>query len=99
GSTASMRVAYGTCSLGSWLWALPAFVGFLGYLAAWHRFAPPGHAVGIKVRTVTRALLPPVALLALAKGFGVYPQLYAPYLAASAAVFAFSLDTGVFQLE
>jgi dolichol kinase len=99
GTITYILFAYGTWSLGNWLWALPAFIGFFCYLAAWYRFAPPGHAVGIKVRTVTRALLPPFAMLALANGFGRFPMFYAPYLAASAAVFAFSLDTGVFRLE
>jgi phytol kinase len=99
GTIAYILFVYGTWSLGNWLWALPAFLGFLGYLFAWYRFAPPGHAAGVKVRTVTRALLPPFAMLAVANGFGRYPQLYAPYLAASATIIAFSLDTGVFRLE
>jgi phytol kinase len=99
GTITYILFAYGTWSLGNWLWALPAFVGFLGYLLFWYRFAPAGHAVGIKVRTVTRALLPPFSMLALANGLDRYSLFYAPYLAASAAVFAFSLDTGVFRLE
>jgi dolichol kinase len=99
GTIAYILFVYGTWSLGNWLWALPAFVGFAGYLLAWYRFAPEGHAAGVKVRTVTRALLPSFAMLALANGLGLYPLLYAPFLAASAAVTAFSLDTGVFRLE
>ena len=99
GTITYILFAYGTWSLGNWLWALPAFIGFLGYVAAWYRFAPPGHASGVKVRTVTRALLPPFAMLALANGLDRGPLFYAPYLAASAAVTAFSLDTGVFRIE
>lgn len=99
GAIAFILFAYGTWSLGNWLWALPAFLGFLGYLAAWSRFAPAGHAAGVRVRTVTRALLPPFAMMALANGLNAPAQFYGPYLAATAAVFAFSLDTGVFRLE
>lgn len=99
GAIAFILFAYGTWSLGNWLWALPAFLGFLGYLGAWSRIAPPGHAAGVRVRTVSRALLPPFAMLALANGLRSFPDLYGPYLAASAAVFAFALDTGVFRLE
>lgn len=99
GTITYVLFVYGTWSLGNWLWALPAFLGFAGYLGAWYQFAPPGHAAGVRVRTVTRALLPPFAMLALANGLGRSPDFYGPYLAASAAVFAFALDTGVFRLE
>jgi hypothetical protein len=51
------------------------------------------------VRTVARALLPPFALLALANGLRNFPPFYGPYLAATAAVLAFALDTGAFRLE
>ncbi|HSS51983.1 MAG TPA: hypothetical protein VLX28_23830, partial [Thermoanaerobaculia bacterium] len=83
---------------GSWVWALPVLVGFAGYLIAWLRFAPPGHASGIRVRAVARALLPPFAMLALANSLDRDALFFAPYLAASAAVLAFSLDAGVFKL-
>ncbi|HKH47619.1 MAG TPA: hypothetical protein VKM72_23425 [Thermoanaerobaculia bacterium] len=99
GAIAFILFAYGTWSLGNWLWAIPAFLGFLGYLAAWRYFAPPGHAAGVRVRTVSRALLPPFAMMALANGLKNSGLFYGPYLAASAAVFAFALDTGVFRLE
>jgi hypothetical protein len=99
GAITFILFAYGTWSLGSWIWTLPVFVGFVGYLAAWKRFAPPGHASGIKVRTLARALLPPFSMLVLANSLGRYETFFGPYLAASAAVLAFSLDTGVFRLE
>jgi dolichol kinase len=99
GAISFILFTYGTWSLGSWVWALPVLVGFAGYLAAWLRFAPPGHAAGVKVRTVARALLPPFTMLLLANVLGLYETFFAPYLAASAAVLAFSLDTGVFCLE
>jgi phytol kinase len=99
GAIAFILFAYGAWSLGSWVWALPALVGFAGYLAAWLRFAPPGHASGVKVRTVARALLPPFAMLVLANSLRRPETFFAPYLAASSTVLAFSLDTGVFRLE
>jgi dolichol kinase len=99
GAITFILFAYGTWSLGSWIWALPVFVGFLGYLLVWKRWAPPGHASGIKVRTLARALLPPFAMLILANSLRDYPTWFAPYLAAIAAVLAFSMDTGVFRLE
>jgi dolichol kinase len=99
GAITFILFAYGTWSLGSWIWTLPVLVGFAGYLAAWLRFAPPGHALGIKVRTVARALLPPFTVLLLANSLRRDETFFASYLAASAAVLAFSLDTGVFRLE
>lgn len=99
GAITFILFAYGTWSLGSWVWTLPVLVGFVGYLAAWKRFAPPGHGSGLKVRTVARALLPPFAMLVLANSLARDATFFGPYLAASAAVLAFSLDTGVFRLE
>jgi phytol kinase len=99
GAITFILFAYGTWSLGSWYWALPVFLSFAGYVAAWGRYAPRGHASGIKVRTIARALLPPFTMLILANSLRDYPTFYGPYLAASAAVLAFSLDTGVFRLE
>ncbi|HTG36462.1 MAG TPA: hypothetical protein VLB76_26390 [Thermoanaerobaculia bacterium] len=99
GAITFILFAYGTWSLGSWMWSLPVFLGFAGYLAAWLRFAPPGHGSGLKVRTVVRALLPPFSMLVLSNSLARNEFFFAPYLAASAAVLAFSLDTGVFRLE
>lgn len=99
GAITFILFAYGTWSLGSWIWTLPVFVSFAGYLALWKRFAPPGHGAGIKVRTVARALLPPFTMLVLANSLARDEMFFSPYLAASAAVLAFSLDTGVFRLE
>jgi dolichol kinase len=99
GAITFILFAYGTWSLGSWIWSLPVVLGFAGYLATWKRFAPPGHATGIKVRIVARALLPPFSMLLLGNMLQRYEVFFAPYLAASAAVLAFSLDTGVFRVE
>jgi dolichol kinase len=99
GAITFILFAYGTWSLGSWVWTLPVFVGFGVYLVAWARFAPPGHATGIKVRTVVRALLPPFTMLILSNSLRSDQVFFNPYLAASAAVLAFSLDTGVFRVE
>lgn len=99
GTIAFILFAYGAWSLGSWQWALPAFAGFLFYVLAWAAFAPPRHVSGVKVRTVARALLPPFAMLALANGLQRPADFFGPYLAASAAVLAFALDTGVLRLD
>ncbi len=98
GAITFILFAYGTWSLGSWVWALPVLVGFAGYLITWLRFAPVGHASGIRVRALARALLPPFAMLAMANSLDRGTFFFAPYLAASAAVLAFSLDAGVFKL-
>jgi dolichol kinase len=104
GAITFILFAYGTWSLGSWRWTLPVLLGLAGYLLAGHlaarlRFAPPGHGSGLKVRTVTRALLPPFMMLLLANSLSMESTFFGPYLAASSAVLAFSLDTGVFRLE
>ncbi|HYG63719.1 MAG TPA: hypothetical protein VEL74_14150 [Thermoanaerobaculia bacterium] len=99
GAIAFILFAYGAWSLGNWRWALPALVGYGLYVLLWYRFAPPGHASGLKVRILVRAVLPAFAVLAAANGLGRGPLFYGPYLAAIAAALAFSLDTGVFRLE
>lgn len=99
GAIAFVLFAYGTWSLGSWKWALPAFLGFAGYVAAWSAFAPPRHALGVRVRPVVRALLPPFTFLLLANSLRLGGAPFGPYLAAVGTVLAVSLDTGVFRLE
>jgi phytol kinase len=99
GAITFLLFAYGTWSLGNWLWALPVFTGFAGYLLLRRTFAPPEHLRGIKVRTMVRALLPPFTMLVLANGLRTGEPFYAPYLAALSAVMAFSLDEGAFRLE
>jgi dolichol kinase len=99
GAITFLLFAYGTWSLGNWLWALPVFLGYAGYLLLRSRFTPPEHLTGVRVRTMTRALLPPFAMLILANGLHDPDTYFAPYLAALAAVVAMSLDEGVFRLE
>ena len=99
GAITFILFAYGTWSLGSWRWAFPVFTGFACYLVCWLRFAPKGHALGVKVRTLARALLPPFLMLVLHNSLKDTATWYAPFLAATAAVLAFSLDTGVFRLD
>jgi hypothetical protein len=48
---------------------------------------------------MVRALLPAFTMLVLANGLRTAAPFYAPYLAALAAVTAFSLDEGAFRLE
>lgn len=99
GAITFLLFAYGTWSLGNWVWALPVFVGFTGYLLLRRSFTPSGHLQGIKVRTMTRALLPPFTALVLANSLRHGEPFFPAYLAALAAVLAFSLDEGVFRLE
>jgi phytol kinase len=99
GAIAFILFAYGTWSLGSWQWALPVFVGFAGYVAARAAWAPPGHAFGLRVRAVVRAVLPPFTILILANSLHRGTELYGPFLAAVGTVLAFTLDIGVFRLE
>ena len=99
GAITFLLFAYGTWSLGNWIWALPVFVGFAGYLLLRRIFTPPGHLQGIKVRTMTRALLPPFTMLVVGNSLRNGEPFFPAYLAALAAVLAFSLDEGVFRLE
>jgi phytol kinase len=99
GAITFLLFVYGTWSLGNWTWALPVFLGFAGYLLMRRYFTPPGHLLGVKVRTLVRALLPPFTLLVLANALRDPKPYFAPYLAALAAVAAFSLDEGAFRLE
>jgi hypothetical protein len=52
----------------------------------------------MKVRTVTRALLPPFVVLLLSNSLARDATFFGPFLAASAAVLAFSFDSGIFRL-
>jgi phytol kinase len=99
GAITFLLFAYGTWSLGNWYWALPVFAGYAGYLLLRQRFTPPEHLIGVRVRTMTRALLPPFVMLVLANGLHDAQTWFAPYLAALATVVAISLDEGVFRLE
>lgn len=92
GKIAFLLFAYGAWSLGSRLWALPIFLGFLVYLLIEQLFPPlPGDVDRVRVRRLTRALMPPVTLLLLANAFSRYDLFYGPYLAACSAVLAFGL--------
>lgn len=99
GAITFILFAYGNWSLGHWQWALPAFVGFAAYTAARYFFAPPGLALGLKVRVMTRALLIPFLPLVVANAWNAPALAYGPFLAACAAVLAFACDTAVFRLE
>ncbi|MHC4916704.1 MAG: diacylglycerol/polyprenol kinase family protein [Planctomycetota bacterium] len=91
---ASVLFAYAAWSLGSWQWALPVFLGLVTYLGAELLVpVPPERARGVRVRTVTRALLPPLTLLILANAFAKYEYYFGPYTAASAVVLTFALWT------
>lgn len=99
GAITFILFVYGTWSLGNWQWALPAFVAFAAYVAAWYAFAPPGLALGLKVRVMMRALLVPFLPLVIANAWNVPGLAFGPFLAATAAVLAFAGDTAAFRLE
>ncbi len=93
-AVAAVLFAYAAWSLGSWQWALPVFLGLFTYLGAEALVpVPPERARGVRVRTVTRALLPPLTLLILANAFGNYDFYFGPYTAAVAVVLSFALWT------
>lgn len=91
GAVAFILFAYGAWSLGNWQWALPAFLGLAVYLAARRALAPPDFAAGVKVRTVTRALLPAFLVLLAANSLQAGAALYGPFVAAGAATLACAL--------
>jgi len=91
--------AYGAWFLASWQWALPIFAGLLCYLVAWAWRTRPGPATRIRVRALAHALLPPFVILVVANSTRSGTPCYGAYLAANAAVLAFSLSNPVWHLE
>lgn len=75
-------------------WAIPAFIGLAGLAVARALLRARGERRRLKVRAVTRALIVPFLFLLAANSTGLYDVFYGPYLAASAAVFAFAMWTG-----
>jgi dolichol kinase len=99
GTLAFILYAYGAWSLGSWQWALPAFVGFAAYLAVWVYRGRHGRPAGARVRTLARAVLPPFCILIVANSMRqAFAPAYGPYVAASGAVLAFCLRPGLLGL-
>lgn len=94
GAITFILFAYGAWSLGNWQWALPAFVGFGFYVAAWGARARRRPHLGIKVRAIARALLAPFLWLILANSLRSFDAFYGPYLAASAVVLAVAVPFG-----
>jgi phytol kinase len=89
---AILLFAYGTWALGSWQWALPILLGFGFYLIQEMAVPLPPERIGnVRVRTVTRVLLPPLVLLVFANSLSQYRFLFGPYLTASLTVLALSL--------
>ncbi|MCP4660411.1 MAG: hypothetical protein GY856_33840 [bacterium] len=91
--------AYGAWSLASWQWALPVLAGLVCYLVAWASGALPDPTFRIRVRALARALLPPFVVLVIANSARSWAPYYGAYLAANAAVLAFSLSSPVWHLE
>ncbi|MBM4142284.1 MAG: hypothetical protein FJ225_01630 [Lentisphaerae bacterium] len=83
--------AYGAWSLGSELWALPVFLGFLFYVALWLILPPArGRRHALRVRIVFHALAVPLLVLAAGNMTGRGALFYAPFIASLAAVLTFS---------
>lgn len=83
--------AYGAWSLGSELWALPVFLGFLIYMTLWLAWPlDAGCRSSVKVRTVFQAVMVPLVILVTGNMTGWAIELYGPFIAAVAAVLAFS---------
>ncbi len=89
---------YANWSLASWQWALPVVAGLVCYLAGWAWVARTATVARVRVRAVVRALLPLLLILIAANSTDSFRRLFGPYLAASAAVLAFSLAGPVLHL-
>jgi phytol kinase len=99
GTIVVILYAYGNWALGSWHWALPIFAGLLIYVPLRATLAWPKDYPRLRVRVVAGALVAPALILAAANGTGRYAMLFGPYVAATAAVFAFAATTPVFRLS
>jgi len=99
GTIVFVLYAYAAWSLGSWQWSLPGFVGLICYVVVWLRMVPRRRLRQVRARAVSRALLPPFAILILANSTGLYDVFFAAYLAASAAVLAFALSGPLLHMK
>jgi len=92
GTIAFALFAYGVWSLGSQWWALPVFLGFAVYMAAWFVFPiAKDERSNVKVRIVFRAVIVPFLLLIAANLLDLMSAFYAPFIASLIAVLTFSL--------
>jgi phytol kinase len=89
--------AYGTWSLGSWRWALPALLGFAIFVVAWFRAPAPSALPPLRVRAIARAVLIPFLFVALANGTREPALFYGPYLGACAATLLLALEGGALR--
>ncbi len=83
---------YGAWSLGSELWALPIFAGFIAYVAAtvgWP-LLDEGQARA-RVRVLFRAFVLPFLLVVIGNTLDAARTMYGPFLAASTVVLTFGL--------
>lgn len=96
---AMILFAYANWSLGSWQWALPVLVGLACYLLAWIRVADHAPESQIRIRAISRALLPLFLILVGANATRSFDLFYGPYVIATASVLAFSLAGPVLNLR
>lgn len=92
GAIAFALFAYGAWSLGSEWWGLPVLLGFGVYMVEWFLFPMPSEGISfVRVRVVTRALLPSFLVLVAANVTEEYQFLFGPYLASVSVLLALSL--------
>jgi phytol kinase len=98
-AVAVILYTFANWSLGSWQWALPVFTGVAFYLAGWFWIAKRAPEGRVRVRAVSRALVPLLLVLVAANMTHSFTRLYGPYVAATAAVLSFSLAGPVLDLK
>ena len=83
--------AWGAWALGSWLWAIPVLTGLVPFILFRYATSPGDDYLGhARVRVLSRVLLAPFLIAALAARTSAHAFLYGPFLAACAAVLAMS---------
>jgi phytol kinase len=96
---AMILFVYANWSLGSWQWALPVLAGLVCYLVAWVTIPERTPEIQIRIRAISRALVPLFLILILANATRAWDLLYGPYVFATAGVLAFSLAGPILNLR
>lgn len=95
GALAVTLFIFGAFSLGPrFRWVIPVLIGLIGLALVRVFLIRQGERRRLKVRAVTRALIVPFVFLLAANSTSQFDFYYAPYLAACAAVFAFTAWNG-----
>ena len=95
GALAVTLFVFASFSLGPrFRWVIPVLIGLAGLAIVRMVLLRSGERRRLKVRAVTRALIVPFVFLLAANSTSQFDYYYAPYLAACAAVFAFTAWNG-----